>query len=63
MKTLNKYFKTMLEEAEIADVVGSGIVLYSLRHFMITQRFMSGLGFREIADMCGIIMVQIKHTY
>ncbi len=46
LKTLNKYFKTMLEEAEIADMVGSGIVLYSLRHFMITQRIMAGLSYR-----------------
>ena len=30
---------------------------------MITQRIMSGLGFREIADMCGTNMVQIERTY
>ena len=36
LKTLDKYFKAMLEEAEIADVAGRGIVLYSLRNFMIT---------------------------
>ena len=38
LKTLSKYFKNTLEAAEIEDVAGSGIVLYSLRHFMITQR-------------------------
>ena len=53
LKTLNIYFRAMLEEAEIADVAGRGIVLYSLRHFMITQRIMAGLSFRQVADMCG----------
>ncbi len=35
---LSKYFKAMLEAAEIEDVTGRGIVLHSLRYFMITQR-------------------------
>ena len=43
MKTLNKYFKIMLEADEIKDVGGRGIILYSLRHFMITQRIMAEL--------------------
>ena len=36
LKTLNKYFRAMLRAAEIRDVFSRGIVLYSLRHFMIT---------------------------
>ena len=63
MKTLNKYFKIMLEADEIKDVGGRGIVLYSLRHFMITQRIMAGLGYRAIADMCGTSVTMIEKTY
>ena len=63
LKTLNKYFRAMLEEAEIADVVGRGIVLYSLRHFMITQRIMAGLSSRQVADMCGTSIAMIEKTY
>jgi integrase len=39
------------------------LVPYSLRHFMITQRIMSGLTFRQIADMCGTSVAQIEKTY
>ena len=42
LQKLNKYFRAMLEAAEIKDVVERGIVLYSLRHFMITRRIMAG---------------------
>ena len=63
LKTLNKYFRAMLEEAEIADVAGRGIVLYSLRHFMITQRIMAGLNYRQVADMCGTSVTMIEKTY
>ena len=63
LKTLNKYFRAMLEEAEIADVAGRGIVLYSLRHLMITQRIMAGLNYRQVADMCGTSVTMIEKTY
>jgi len=63
LKTLNKYFRAMLEAAEIENIVGRGIVLYSLRHFMITQRIMAGLGYRAIADMCGTSVTMIEKTY
>ena len=63
LKTLNKYFRAMLEAAEIENIVGRGIVLYSLRHFMITQRIMAGLGYRAIADMCGTSVMMIEKTY
>ena len=63
LRMLNKYFKTMLEAAEIEDAAGRGIVLYSLRHFMITQRIMAGLGYRAIADMCGTSVTMIEKTY
>ena len=39
------------------------IVSSSSRHFMITQRIMNGLDFREIADLCGIPVAQIERIY
>ena len=53
----------MLRAAEIRDVVGRSIMLYSLRHFMITQRIMAGLGYRAIADICGTSITMIEKTY
>ena len=49
--------------AEIPNRDERDLVPYSLRHFMITQRIMSGLSFRQIADMCGTSVVQIERTY
>ena len=63
MKTLNEYFKIMLEADEIKDVEGRGIILYSLRHFMITRRIMVGLNYRQIADMYGKSIMMIEKTY
>ena len=53
----------MIELADIADREVRDLVPYSLRHFMITQRIMSGLTFRQIADMCGTSVAQIEKTY
>jgi integrase len=39
------------------------VTLYSLRHFFITQRIMSGVSFRELSSMCGTSMTQIEKTY
>ena len=63
LRTLSKYFKTMLEAAEIEDVADRGIVLYSLRHFMITQRIMAGLSYRQVADMCGTSVMMILQAH
>ena len=63
MKTLNEYFKIIPEADEIKDVEGRGIILYSLRHFMITQRIMAGLNYRQVADMCGTSVTMIEKTY
>ena len=63
LRTLSKYFKAMLEAAEIEDVTGRGIVLYSLRYFMITQRIMAGLSHRQVADMCRTSIMMIEKTY
>lgn len=57
------HWHKMIELAEIADRQTRDLVPYSLRHFMITQRIMSGLTFRQIADMCGTSVAQIEKTY
>lgn len=62
-KTLYSHFKTLLELAEIDTSDDRKLVIYSLRHFMITQRIMSGLDFRQVADMCGTSVEQIEKTY
>ena len=49
--------------AEIEEREARDLVPYSLRHFMITQRIMSGLNFKQIADMCGTSVMQIERTY
>ena len=58
-----KHFNAMLIEAKINDYAERGIVPYSLRHFMITQRIMAGLSFRQVADMCGTSIAMIEKTY
>ena len=62
-RTLLYHFHKMIELADIADKETRDLVPYSLRHFMITQRIMSGLTFRQIADMCGTSVAQIEKTY
>ncbi len=57
------HFKKMVEQAGIPDLNERDIVPYSLRHFMITQRIMSGLSYRQVADMCGTSVAQIERTY
>ena len=39
------------------------IVPYSLRHFMITQRIIAGISYRQVADMCGTRVTMIEKTY
>ncbi len=39
------------------------LVPYSLRHYMITQRVMSGCKFSDVAYMCGTSVSQIQKTY
>lgn len=57
------HWHKMIELANIADRETRDLVPYSLRHFMITQRIMSGLSFRQIGDMCGTSVAQIEKTY
>ena len=54
----------MLEAAEIENIVDRGIVLYSLRHFMITQGGLwHSVGYRAVADMCGTSVTMIEKAY
>ena len=62
-RTLLYHWHKMIELADIADREVRDIVIHSLRHFMITQRIMRGLTFRQIADMCGTSVAQIEKTY
>lgn len=62
-RALLYHFGKILDLAAIEDRATRDLVPYSLRHFMITQRIMSGLNFRQIADMCGTSVAQIERTY
>ncbi len=62
-RTLLYHWHNIVELAGIANRESRDLVPYSLRHFMITQRIMSGLSFRQIADMCGTSVAQIENTY
>ena len=62
-RTMLYRWHKMIELADITDREIRDLVPYSLRHFMITQRIMSGLSFRQIADMCGTSVAQIEKTY
>lgn len=57
------HFHRMVKLAGIEDHEARGIVPYSLRHFMITQRVISGLSFQQVAEMCGTSEPEIRKTY
>lgn len=62
-RTLLYYWHKLIKLADIPNSEERDLVPYSLRHFMITQRIMSGLTYRQIADMCGTSITQIEKTY
>lgn len=62
-RTLNDHFHKIVAGAGITDAKERGIVPYSLRHFMITQRVLSGLSYSDVADMCGTSSTQLENTY
>lgn len=57
------HFHRMLKACELDGFEERDIVPYSLRHYFITQKIMSGLSYRQIADMCGTSVAQIEKTY
>jgi site-specific recombinase XerD len=62
-RTLNAHFHKIVEAAGVKDAKKRGIVPYSLRHFMVTQRVLSGLSYSDVAEMCGTSANQIENTY
>lgn len=62
-RTLNSHFHKIIAGAGINDAKQRGIVPYSLRHFMITQRVMSGLSYSDVAEMCGTSSTEVESTY
>ena len=62
-RALLYHFNKIIDLCEFDSRESRDLVPYSLRHFMITQRIMSGLNFRQIAEMCGTSATQIERTY
>ena len=62
-RTFNAHFHKIVAGAGIKNAKQRGIVPYSLRHFMITQRVLSGLSYSDVAEMCGTSSPQIENTY
>lgn len=62
-RTFNSHFHKIVDGAGIVDVKERGVVPYSLRHFMITQRVLSGLSYSDVAEMCGTSSPQVENTY
>jgi integrase len=62
-RTFNAHFHKIVSGAGIVDAKARGIVPYSLRHFMISQRVQSGLSYSDVADMCGTSSTQVENTY
>ena len=59
----HRRFKHLLELAEIDAERRKLLVPYSLRHYHITQKVMSGLNFSQIALMVGSSTKEIEKTY
>jgi integrase len=62
-RVILSHFYKVMELANIESVESRGIVPYSLRHYCITQRIRSGVGLKQVADMCGTSIAQIERTY
>jgi site-specific recombinase XerD len=62
-RAVGYHFDKILEVANITDRKERHIVPYSLRHFMVTQRVMSGLKFQHVAEMIGSSEYQIGKVY
>lgn len=62
-RAIGYHFDKITEQAGIADRKARNIVPYSLRHFMVTQRVLSGLSFQQVAEMIGSSEYQIGKVY
>jgi integrase len=59
----NKHFRRVMALTKIEKKRRDQLVPYSLRHFCITQRVMSGVRFSDVAKMCGTSSGQVERTY
>lgn len=62
-RTILYHFHRMVQLCKFEGGDERNIVPYSLRHYFVTQKIMSGLSYRQIADMCGTSIAQIEKTY
>jgi site-specific recombinase XerD len=62
-RAVGYHFDKITEQAGIADRKVRKIVPYSLRHFMVTHRVLSGLSFQQVAEMIGSSAFQIGKVY
>jgi len=61
-RALLYHFDKIIKLAGI-DRTGRNLVPYSFRHYFITQKIMGGLGYQQVAEMCGTSVGQIERTY
>ena len=59
----HRHWKRVMRLSDISGERKPQLVPYSLRHYMITQRVMSGCKFSDVAYMCGTSVKQIEATY
>ena len=59
----HKHWTAVLELADFDEERKQHIVPYSLRHFCVSQRVLSGLSFIEIAQSLGTSAVEVERTY
>lgn len=62
-RAIGYHYDRLLELANVNDRKARNIVPYSLRHFMVTQRVLSGLSFQRVAEMIGSSEPQISKVY
>ena len=61
-RALLYHFERIIKLAGV-DRAGRNLVPYSFRHFFITQKIMGGVGYQQVAEMCGTSIGQIERTY
>jgi integrase len=61
-RALLYHFERIIRLAGI-ERAGRHLVPYSFRHYFITQKIMGGLGYQQVAEMCGTSVAQIERTY
>ena len=57
------HWHRLMDLAKVEDYQLRKIVPYSLRHFMITQRLLSGLSYEQVSKMCGTGRDQVERVY